>query len=854
MSKQSIMDRVTAAKHSIAGQGLAKVVCKATTEEVMGPKKKHLDYLIQCTNEPNVSIPQLADLLIERTQHQNWVMVFKALITTHNLMNYGNERFTQYLASNNCSFNLAQFIDKQGVQGYDMSTFIRRYSKYLNEKAVAYRQMAFDFCKVKRGKDDGLLRTMNAEKLLKTLPALQKQLDSLLEFDCAPNELTNGVINACFLLMFKDLIRLFACYNDGIINLLEKYFDMNKKQCKDALEIYKRFLVRMDKVSEFLKTAETVESKFGKSVGIDKSDIPDLAKAPSSLLDALEQHYQSLDGKKGATTPVSGSNICIPAPVGFAAAISTISNNTPTISVSEEERQRILEEENIRLQQLKKEQIGKSTADSPAKEQRLKELGQSPQQAGSLSSNPFATQTPNGTSDLLGSPSKSGQPLKASDDLLSLSGNPFVQNVQNVMAMQASTQAMSQPNTFAQWNNTPNPSVPATSGMFTSDVDFEKVFPNQTASTAMGQLTGATGLLVPQTSQKPDLLSQEDVFESLDPLMPTCRSSTVTTNSGLASGGIFSVEASKEDDTSDMMALSSLGSFGVSSSGQIETSNLTTLSTLGTGTSILGAGCSLPNDSLGSLSSVGGAGATLGGAGATMLGTGSAFGGPPMPASPALQHRSLSPAVDPAPGRLSPALISADQSAGFDAFGEVLKPTSSGGVTSNSSNDKLINKDLDSSLSQLAGNLNIKGSVSQVKKQQHDWQPKGEQKMTGGQNWQGIAPVVPSATWTSPSYGQPMVNSQSNLTTQSTMVNTQQTAMMAPVIGYGVQPGMQQPGMMAVRPMGMQPSMGMQQPMGIQQPMGMQQPMMYGMQPGMGSMMSQPRPPAQTNQDPFGAL
>lgn len=37
------------------------------------------------------------------------------------------------------------------IVGYDMSTFIRRYSKYLNEKAVSYRQMAFDFCKVKRG-------------------------------------------------------------------------------------------------------------------------------------------------------------------------------------------------------------------------------------------------------------------------------------------------------------------------------------------------------------------------------------------------------------------------------------------------------------------------------------------------------------------------------------------------------------------------------------------------------------------------------------------------------------------------------------------------------------------------------
>lgn len=49
--------------------------------------------------------------------------------------------------------------------GYDMSTYIRKYAKYINEKAVAYRVMAFDFCKVKRGKEDGLLRTMAPEKV-----------------------------------------------------------------------------------------------------------------------------------------------------------------------------------------------------------------------------------------------------------------------------------------------------------------------------------------------------------------------------------------------------------------------------------------------------------------------------------------------------------------------------------------------------------------------------------------------------------------------------------------------------------------------------------------------------------------
>lgn len=47
--------------------------------------------LIHCTNELNVSIPHLADTLLERTASNSWIVVFKALITTHHLMMYGNE-------------------------------------------------------------------------------------------------------------------------------------------------------------------------------------------------------------------------------------------------------------------------------------------------------------------------------------------------------------------------------------------------------------------------------------------------------------------------------------------------------------------------------------------------------------------------------------------------------------------------------------------------------------------------------------------------------------------------------------------------------------------------------------------
>uniref|UniRef100_A0A9J8BHF9 Phosphatidylinositol-binding clathrin assembly protein n=1 Tax=Cyprinus carpio carpio TaxID=630221 RepID=A0A9J8BHF9_CYPCA len=365
MSGQSITDRIAAAQHSMTGSAISKAVCKATTHEVSGPKKKHLDYLIHCTNEMNVNVPQLADTLFERTTNSSWVVVFKALITTHHLMMYGNERFMQYLASRNTLFNLNNFLDKGALQGYDMSTFIRRYSRYLNEKALSYRLVAVDFTKMKRGVD-GVMRTMNTEKLIKTLPIIQNQLDALLDFQANPNELTNGVINAAFMLLFKDSIRLFAAYNEGVINLLEKYFDMKKNQCKDALDIYKKFLYRMTKLSEFLKVAE--------QVGIDQGDIPDLTQAPSSLLEALEQHLASLEGKK--TKELSADNRANT----LSNAVSSLSNTGMSFSFSssrmdEKEKQQALEEEQARLQALKNQRLKEISIQTPSASPSTQSMG-----------------------------------------------------------------------------------------------------------------------------------------------------------------------------------------------------------------------------------------------------------------------------------------------------------------------------------------------------------------------------------------------------------------------------------------------------------------------------------------------
>ncbi|XP_043656268.1 phosphatidylinositol-binding clathrin assembly protein LAP isoform X3 [Drosophila teissieri] len=475
MAGQTINDRLLAARHSLAGQGLAKSVCKATTEECIGPKKKHLDYLVHCTNEPNVSIPHLANLLIERSQNANWVVVYKSLITTHHLMAYGNERFMQYLASSNSTFNLSSFLDKGTVQdggmgvpggrmGYDMSPFIRRYAKYLNEKSLSYRAMAFDFCKVKRGKEEGSLRSMNAEKLLKTLPVLQAQLDALLEFDCQSNDLSNGVINMSFMLLFRDLIRLFACYNDGIINLLEKYFDMNKKHARDALDLYKKFLVRMDRVGEFLKVAE--------NVGIDKGDIPDLTKAPSSLLDALEQHLATLEGRKvsAANTPTQSSSnqrnvkSAVSALSSTSSAFGTAAASSKfdtTNGIDEQLKAQVLAEEEAAMNQYK------SKVSSPTSSGAT---GASAALTNPFLSSPPAAQAGQPIVDLFGAasaqPAAAAAATKASDDLLQL-GNPFADMFDGGAAAVGAT----------GFNGASVSSAAATNA-FVSDSNFSSVFGN----------------------------------------------------------------------------------------------------------------------------------------------------------------------------------------------------------------------------------------------------------------------------------------------------------------------------------------------------------------------------------------
>ncbi|KAG3289859.1 synaptosome associated protein 91, transcript variant X7 [Ictidomys tridecemlineatus] len=709
MSGQTLTDRIAAAQYSVTGSAVARAVCKATTHEVMGPKKKHLDYLIQATNETNVNIPQMADTLFERATNSSWVVVFKALVTTHHLMVHGNERFIQYLASRNTLFNLSNFLDKSGSHGYDMSTFIRRYSRYLNEKAFSYRQMAFDFARVKKGAD-GVMRTMAPEKLLKSMPILQGQIDALLEFDVHPNELTNGVINAAFMLLFKDLIKLFACYNDGVINLLEKFFEMKKGQCKDALEIYKRFLTRMTRVSEFLKVAE--------QVGIDKGDIPDLTQAPSSLMETLEQHLNTLEGKKPGNNEGSGA----PSPLSKSSPATTVTspNSTPAKTIDTSPPVDLFATASAAVP---------VSASKPSSD--LLDL-QPDFSAGAAAAAAPAPPPAGGATawgDLLGE-----------DSLAALSSVPSEAQISDPFAPEPTP-----PTTTAEIATaSASASTTTTVTAVTADVDlFGDAFaasPGEAPAASEGAAAPATPTPVAAAL---DACSGNDLFESAPevaaaPKPDAAPSIDLFGTDAFSSPPQGASPAPESTLTADLLSVDAFAAPSpatTASPAKVESSGVIDL--FG---DAFGSSASEPQPAPQAASSSS-ASADL------LAGFGGSFMAPsPSPVTPA-QNNLLQPNFEAAFGTTP----STSGSSSFDPSGDLLMPTMAPAgqpapvsmipPSPAMAASKALGSDLDSSLASLVGNLGISGTTS--KKGDLQWNA-GEKKLTGGANWQ---PKVTPATW-----------------------------------------------------------------------------------------------------------
>ncbi|KAI7869287.1 ANTH domain-containing protein [Spinellus fusiger] len=267
---------------------------KATRLEYKASKEKHMKTLIGLTFQNPASVADIIKTLDKRAQEHSWIISFKVLIIMHTLMRQGNEnKVLEYLSQS------AEVLHVQHLQGRLSNSKqlqnMHIYKSYLDEKLGCYKEFKIDFVKSTSGHNDGHLRHLSISKgLLKETSALQKQINSVLKCKFYFDKGDNAISLHAYALVISDLIVLFKALNEGIVNILEHYFAMDKHNAKISLDIYKRFSRQTTPVVDYLNHAGKMQSELNVT-------IPTVKHAPLSLVEALEEYL--LDLEKRPNTP-----------------------------------------------------------------------------------------------------------------------------------------------------------------------------------------------------------------------------------------------------------------------------------------------------------------------------------------------------------------------------------------------------------------------------------------------------------------------------------------------------------------------------------------------------------------------
>ncbi|KAI0769149.1 ANTH domain-containing protein [Trametes elegans] len=295
-----------------------KLACKP---KAAPPKSKYLDPIIAATWSEDGAVHDVCRALAPRFREPNAVVVFKALIVLHTMIRNGaTDNVLQYLSSSDVL--KLRNVSTGNWEGYHAPQNLQNYSKYLDTRIRAYRELKHDAIRVqsetnrdmrnsqaieeeldhaprKRGKKEPTpssslqrsktmagrkLRVMTVEKgLLRETKIVQKMVDALVECRFYLDDLEDELNVTALRMLVKDLLILFQACNEGVINVLEHYFEMSHIDAEEALAIYKHFCKQTERVVEYLGVAKKLQNLLN-------VPIPNLRHAPVSLASSLEEY------------------------------------------------------------------------------------------------------------------------------------------------------------------------------------------------------------------------------------------------------------------------------------------------------------------------------------------------------------------------------------------------------------------------------------------------------------------------------------------------------------------------------------------------------------------------------------